>query len=194
MNYLRTIGGIILACGIASATTSAAPLTVPAGATVTVRMLDSIDTGANYAGETFRATLDSPLLVDGQTVIPKGSEAIGRLVSVERSRRIQGRPMLILELTALNFEGKSVAIQTGTYQEMGPSQTKRTAILAGGGAALGTILSVVAGGGFLLGSNVGAAAGTAVQAARGGKQLRIPGESLITFTLQSPIYMFDSGL
>ena len=194
MKHLRSIGGIILACGIAVATASGAPLTVPAGATVTIRMLDSIDTGTNYAGETFRATLDSPLSVDGQTVIPKGAEAIGRLVLVERSGRVQGRPMLTLELTALNFEGKSVAIQTGAYQEVGPSQTKRTAILAGGGAALGTILSVVAGGGFLLGSHVGAAAGTAVQAVRGGKQLRIPGESLITFTLQSPIYLFDSGL
>ena len=194
MKYLRSIGGIILACGIAAAAAVGAPLTVPAGATVTIRMLDSIDTGTNYAGETFRATLDSPLLVDGQAVVPKGAEAIGRLVSVERSGRVQGRPMLTLELTALNFEGKSVAIQTSSYQEAGPSQTRRTAILAGGGAALGTILSVVAGGGFLLGSNVGAAAGTAVQAVQGGKQLRIPGESLITFTLQSPIYLFDSGL
>ena len=194
MKHLRSIGGMILVCVVAAAATSAAPLTVPAGMTVSVRMLDSIDTGTNYAGETFRATLDNPLMVDGQTVIPKGAEAIGRLVSVERSGRVQGRPVLTLELTALNFDGKSVAIQTSTYQEMGPSQTKRTAILAGGGAVLGTIVSVVAGGGFLLGSHVGAAAGTAVQAARGGKQLRIPGESLITFTLQSPIYLFDSGL
>ena len=52
MSNLRTIGGIILACGIAVATANAAPLTVPAGATVTVRMLDTIDTGINYAGET----------------------------------------------------------------------------------------------------------------------------------------------
>jgi len=194
MKHLRSIGGMILVCVVAAAATSAAPLTVPAGMTVSVRMLDSIDAGTNYAGETFRATLDNPLLVDGQTVIPKGAEAIGRLVSVARSGRIQGRPVLTLELTALNFDGKSVAIQTSTYQEMGPSQTRRTAILAGGGAVLGTIVSVVAGGGFLLGSNAGAAAGTVVQAVRGGKQLRIPGESLVTFTLQSPIYLFDSGL
>jgi len=193
MKHLRAIGGMIAACALAAAA-SAAPLTVPAGMTVTVRMLDTLDTGTNYAGETFRATLDNPLVVDGQTVIPKGAEAIGRLVFVERSGRIQGRPRLTLELTALNFDGKSVPVQTSAYQETGPSQTKRAAILAGGGAALGTILSMVAGGGFLLGSNAGAAAGTAVQAVRGGKQLRIPGEALITFTLQSPIYMFDSGL
>lgn len=193
MKHLRYTGGIILACVVA-ATGRAAPLTVPAGMAVTVRMLDTIDSGHNYAGETFRGTLDTPLMVDGKTLVPKGAEAIGRLVSVWPAGRIQGRSSLTLELTALNFEGKSVGIQTGTYQEMGPSPTKRTAILAGGGAVLGTVVSVVAGGGVLLGSNVGAAAGTAVQAVRGGKQVRIPGEALVTFTLQSPIYLFDSGL
>ena len=50
-----------------------------------------------------------------------------------------------------------MAIQTSTYQEEGQSQTKRMAILTGGGAVLGTVVSVIAGGGILLGSNAGAA-------------------------------------
>ncbi len=194
MKRLRFTGTILLACVVAAAAGSAAPPTVPAGMTVTVRMLDGVDSSINYSGETFRATLDSPLTVDGKTLVPKGAEAIGRLVSVERASRFQGRPTLTLELTALNFEGQSVAIQTSTHQEEGQSQTKRMAILAGGGAVLGTVVSVIAGGGILLGSNVGAAAGTAVQAVRGGKEVRIPSEALVTFTLQSPIYLFESGL
>ncbi len=194
MRHLQITGAVLLACVAAAVTGSAAPLTVPAGMTVTVRMLDGVDSSTNYAGETFRATLDAALTVDGKTLVPRGAEAIGRLVTVERGRRLQGRPMLTLELTALNFEGQSVAIQTSTHQEMGPSQTKRTMILAGGGAVLGTVISVIAGGGVLLGSNVGAAAGTAVQAVRGGKDLQIPAEALVTFTLQSPIYLFESGL
>jgi hypothetical protein len=56
------------------------------------------------------------------------------------------------------------------------------------------VISVIAGGGILLGSNVGGAAGTAIQAVRGGKDLRVPPEALMTFTLQSPIYLFESGL
>ena len=43
MKHLRSIGGMILVCVVAAAATSAAPLTVPAGMTVSVRMLDSID-------------------------------------------------------------------------------------------------------------------------------------------------------
>lgn len=194
MKQLRITGAIILVCVVAAAVGRAAPLTVPAGMTITVRMLDGVDSSANYSGETFRATVEEPLTVDGKTLIPKGAEAIGRLVSVERASRFQGRPALTMELTALNFEGQSVAIQTSAHQERGQSQTKRTMILAGGGAVLGTVISVIAGGGILLGSNIGGAAGTAIQAVRGGKDLRIPAEALMTFTLQSPIYLFESGL
>ena len=194
MRRLKVTGAMIWVCVVAAAVGSAAPLTVPAGMTITVRMLDGVDSAVNYTGETFRATVEEPLMVDGKTLIPKGAEAIGRLVTVERAGRFQGRPALTMELTALNFEGQSVAVQTSAHQETGQSQTKRTMILAGGGAVLGTVISVIAGGGILLGSNVGGAAGTAIQAVRGGKDLRIPAEALMTFTLQSPIYLFESGL
>ena len=194
MKQLRITGAIILVCVVAAAVGSSAPLTVPAGMTITVRMLDGVDSSVNYNGETFRATVEEPLMVDGKTLVPKGAEAIGRLVTVERAGRFQGRSALTMELTALNFEGQSVAIQTSAHQETGQSQTKRTMILAGGGAVLGTVISVIAGGGILLGSNVGGAAGSAIQAVRGGKDLRIPSEALMSFTLQSPVYLFESGL
>jgi hypothetical protein len=193
MQHLRFIGAVLLLCVVA-AMGSAAPLTVPAGVSVTVRMLDGVDSATSYAGETFRATLEQALMVDGKTLVPRGAEAIGRLVSVERAGRFRGRPSVTLELTALNFDGQSVAIQTSAHQEQGASQTKRTAILAGGGTVLGTIIAAVAGGGILLGSNVGGAAGTVAQAVSGSKDLRIPAEALVMFTLQSPIYLFESGL
>ena len=194
MRHLKISGAILFVCVVAAAMGSAAPLTVPAGMTITVRMLEGVDSSANYSGETFRATVEEPLMVDGKTLIPKGAEAIGRLVAVERAGRFQGRPALTMELTALNFEGQSVAIQTSSHQETGQSQTKRTMILAGGGAVLGTVIGAIAGGGILIGSNIGGAAGTAIQAMRGGKDLRIPPEALMTFTLQSPIYLFETGL
>lgn len=194
MKHLRITGTMILMCVVAAAVAGAAPLTVPAGMTITVRMNQGVDSSANYPGETFRATVEEPVTVNGKTLVPKGAEAIGRLVSVERAGRFQGRAALTMELTALNFGGQSVAIQTSAHQETGQSQTKRTLILAGGGALLGTVVGAIAGGSILLASNVGGTAGTVVQAVRGGKDLRIPPEALMTFTLQSPIYLFESGL
>jgi len=167
----------------------AATVTIPAGATLTVRMADSIDSDKNYAGETFRATVDAPVTVNGTTVIPQGAEAIGRVTSVIQAGRFRGRPVIMLELTALNFDGRSVAVLTGSHQEMGGSRGKETAVFAGGGSAIGTVIGTIAGGGvgFLLGSSIGAAGGAVVQAVRGPQPLRIPAESLMLFTVQSPV-------
>lgn len=171
------------------ATSQAASVTIPAGATITVRMADSIDSKTDHVGETFRATLDSPLMVDGKVAVPRGAEAIGRLTAVEPAGHVKGRPMLAVELTALNFDGKSVAVRTSSYQEVGSSRGKQTAEVAGGGALLGTIIGAISGGkkGAVIGAGAGAAGGTIVQTVRGTERIRIPAESLVIFTLQSPI-------
>src|SRR5205809_994856 len=45
-------------------------ITIPAGTDVYVRMIDSIDSERSHPDETFRASLDKPVLVDNQTIIP----------------------------------------------------------------------------------------------------------------------------
>lgn len=167
----------------------AAPVTIPAGTTMTVRMADSLDSSMNHAGETFRAIVDAPVTVNGRVVIPVGAEAIGRLNYVEQPGRFRGRAVMAMELTALNFDGKSVAVLTSTHQEAGGSRGRQTATYTGGGGALGTLFGAMAGGspGFLIGAAIGAAGGAVVQAVRGPDPVRIPAESLLLFTLQSPI-------
>ncbi|MBI2819171.1 MAG: hypothetical protein HYX73_04260 [Acidobacteria bacterium] len=152
-------------------------------------MAESIDSDRNYAGETFRATVDSAVTVDGRVVVPQGAEAIGRLTSVIQPGRFRGRPVIMMELTALNFNGRSVGVLTSAHQEMGGSRGKETAMFAGGGGAIGTVIGTIAGGGvgFLLGSSIGAAGGAVVQAVRGPQPVRIPAESLMLFTVQSPV-------
>ena len=180
---------IALALLFVAATSQAASETIPAGATIAVRMMETIDSKTNHVGEMFRATLNSPLRVNGRIVIPQGAEAIGRLTVVEQGGRIRGRPILALELTALNFAGQSIAIRTSFYQEAGSSRGKETAKVAGGGGLLGGVMGAVAGGkkGSVIGAGIGAAAGTIVQTVRGTERLRIPAESLVLFTLQSPV-------
>ncbi|MBI3933227.1 MAG: hypothetical protein HY316_00955 [Acidobacteria bacterium] len=167
----------------------AASITIPAGTTLTVRMADSIDSDKNYPGETFRATIDTAVTVNGTVVVPQGAEAIGRVTSVIQPGRFRGRPVVMMELTALNFGGRSVGILTSARQEMGGSRGKQTALFAGGGGVLGTVIGTIAGGGvgFLLGSSIGAAGGAVVQAVRGAEPVRIPAESLMLFTVQSPV-------
>ena len=167
----------------------AASITIPAGTTITVRMADSVDSKKNYAGETFRATVDTPVSVNGRVAVPQGAEAIGRLTSISQAGRLRGRAVVMLELTALNFDGKSIPLLTSSHVESGNSRGKQTAMYAGGGGLVGTIIGSIAAGpaGFLIGSSIGAASGTVMQAVRGPQPLRIPAESLMIFTVQSPV-------
>jgi len=67
-------------------------------------------------------------------------------------------------------------------------KNKRTAEAVGGGAALGTIIGAIAGGakGAAIGVLVGAAGGAGVQVLNKGKDVRVPAETLLTFTLNKP--------
>ncbi len=186
MKASKQVGSAALALLLTTAMGRAASMTVPAGATIFVRMTDALDSKTNRSGETFRATVDSPVTVDGKIVVPKGAEVIGRVTDVESSGRIKGRPMISVELTALNFGGKSVAIRTSAYQEGGASRGRQSAKIAVGGTIVGTILGFV-GGAPWIGTGLGAAAGMVVQTVRRPGQIRIPAESLLPFTLQSPL-------
>jgi len=63
----------------------ASGIQMPAGTPITVRMIESVDSNVAKLGHTFRASVDEPVLVNGQTAIPRGAEAIVQLVVVKRS-------------------------------------------------------------------------------------------------------------
>ena len=64
---MRQIGMVmILALSLGAATARGASMTIPAGSTISVRMTDSLDSKNSRAGETFRATLDAPVTIDGK--------------------------------------------------------------------------------------------------------------------------------
>src|SRR5260370_1025879 len=56
-------------------------ITVPANTVLTVRTIDSIDSKTNQAGEVFRASLDAPIVVNNQFIVPTGADAYINLVT-----------------------------------------------------------------------------------------------------------------
>jgi len=78
-----------LPSGPAEAPSAPAPhpvgITIPAGTVVTVRMIDSIDSSRNRAGEEFAASVDAPIVVDGRVVIRRGADARVRLVEARNA-------------------------------------------------------------------------------------------------------------
>jgi hypothetical protein len=164
-------------------------VTIPAGTTVTVRMIDGIDSSQNRPGEEFAASVDAPVVVGDHIVIRKGADARVRLVQAKSAGRMTGRSELEVELVGLAIAGQTFAVESGSVEKAGASRGKRTAATVGGGAALGGLIGAIAGKGkgAAIGAAVGAGAGTAVQAATKGEQIQIPPETKLDFSLRGPI-------
>ncbi len=164
-------------------------VTIPAGTTLAVRLVDGIDSETNQTGETFRATLNSPLSAEGEVAIPSGYDVEGHLVEVKSAGKFAGQSVVVMQLDRISVGGKSYGIQTDQYKREGSSRGKNTAAKVGAGAAIGAIIGGIAGGGK--GAGIGAAAGGGlgggVQAATKGQQIKLPSETVVNFTLQNPL-------
>lgn len=164
-------------------------LTVPSGTAISVRLVDSINCETTHPGETFRATLDSPLSSNGEIAIPAGYTVEGHVVDVKSAGKFAGQSLLVLQLDRLSAGPKSYSLQTDQFRRQGSNRSTNTAEKVGGGAAIGAILGGIFGGGK--GAGIGAAAGGGlgggVQAAGKGQQIKLASETVLTFTLQSPL-------
>lgn len=164
-------------------------VTIPAGTTLAVRLVDTIDSEKNQPGETFRATLNSPLSAEGDVAIPAGYDVEGHIVDVKSAGKFAGQSLLILQLDRISVGGKSYSLQTDQYKRQGNSRGKNTAEKVGAGAAIGAIIGGIAGGGkgAAIGAAAGGGLGGGVQAATKGQQIKLPSETVINFTLQNPL-------
>lgn len=155
-----------------------------------MRLLDRIDTATSHPGDSFRATLNAPLVDEsGATVVPKGYAVSGKIVDLKSAGRFAGSSELVLELTQLSVNGKLCSLQTNQYTRQGKSRGKSTAEKVGGGAALGAILGGIFGGGkgAAIGATVGAGAGTGVSATGRGQQIVLRPETVLNFELESTL-------
>jgi hypothetical protein len=162
---------------------------VPADSMITIRMIDGVDSAVNKAGEVFHASLDSPLLVDNNTVVPPGADVYVRLAEASSAGHIKGQSELHLELVKLEFQGQSYPLTSSTYSIAGSSRGKDTAKKVGAGAVIGGLIGAIAGGGkgAAIGAGVGGGAGGVYQASTSGKQVKIPSETKLNFQLEQPV-------
>ncbi|HXX45993.1 MAG TPA: hypothetical protein VEJ38_14785 [Candidatus Acidoferrales bacterium] len=164
-------------------------ITIPAGTSVFVRMIDSVDSSVNEVGDTFKASLESPLLVGNTVVAPKGADAYGRLTQAKEAGKISGGAELTLELTGIRVGGNIVPLNSTDYDVAGKGRGTQSAQRIGGGAVIGTIIGAIAGGGkgAAIGAVAGAGTGTAVQVFTHGDKVRVPSETLLEFRLQNDV-------
>lgn len=165
------------------------------GTQVAVRLIDPIDSEKNQTGDTFHATLNTPLTSDGEQAVPAGVELTGHIVELRSAGKFAGQSVVVLQLDSLSSRGKTYNLQTDQYKKEGSSRGKNTAEKVGGGAVLGSIIGAIAGGGkgAAIGAAAGAGAGGGVQAASKSQQIKLPSETVLNFTLQAPVTVAQSS-
>ncbi len=134
---------------------------LPEGTPIPVRLQTGLSSASSHAGDTFNAVVDEPVIIDGETVVSRGTTATGRVLEVkagassrenslpggrdssqdnsqEGSRDTSARDgssepgYLRIVLVSLNVGGKAVAIETSSIFAKGVLREERN---ASGGAA-----------------------------------------------------------
>ena len=182
------------AAGFAQQPAQPAPssgMQIPIGTKITIRMIDSVNSEQTRLGQTFRASVDEPVILNEQTVVPRGADAFVKLVEDKQSGKFEGKTVLTLVLQQVMVNGRMVDVTTGDVSEASSSRGSRTAKVVGGTAALGAIVGALAGGGkgAAIGAGSGAAVGGGVQEMTKGQVVKVPSETRLTFTVQQPVQL-----
>jgi hypothetical protein len=128
-------------------------------------------------------------MLNGDTVIPRGADAVVKLADSKESGKLTGRTELTLDLVSVKVNGRMVDINTETVSRESSSRGARTAKVAGGTAAVGAIIGAIAGGGkgAAIGAGAGAAAGAGAEVVTKGQKVKIPSETRLTFVVDTPV-------
>ena len=159
------------------------------GTNMVVRLIDGVDSETSQLGQTFQASLDEPIMINGDTVVPRGADVVAKLVEDKQSGKISGRTELTLDLASIRVNGKMVDITTGEVTTASGSRGAKSAKVIGGATAVGAVLGGIFGGGkgAAIGAASGAGAGGAVQVLTKGQKVKIPAETRLSFTLQNDL-------
>jgi hypothetical protein len=158
---------------------------VPAGTSLLVRMVDSLDTSKTQTGALFTATLETSLVANDVIVARKGTTVYGKVTKSSNAGRMAGKSELQLELSNIVINGAGVPISTSGFQQKGSSSGASTAKKTAGGAGLGAAIGAISGNAGR-GAAIGATVGAGASAATKGQSIRVPSETLLEFTISVP--------
>jgi hypothetical protein len=163
-------------------------VTIPAGQSLLVRMIDEVDSSKNHIGDVFHASLETDLYINSSLIARKGTDVYGRLAEAQEAGHFSGSAELQLELIRIVIDGHDYPLVSSDYNLKGQGRGSDTAKKVGGGAVVGAIIGAIAGGGkgAAIGAGAGSAVGAGVQVFTRGKQVKVPSETLLEFRLQQP--------
>ncbi|MEK6398950.1 MAG: hypothetical protein V4734_12750, partial [Terriglobus sp.] len=183
------------AAPLATTTTAAAPvfipadITIPAGTGLAIRINQRIDVKHAQVGQRFTGDLAESISQDGKVILPRGTDVRGVIDAAHRRGHFKGRSVLELRLTSVVHDGKVYPIETADFVASKKGKGKRTAGWIGGTAGAGMLIGGIASGGvgLLAGGLAGGGLGTLIAGTTGNRDIVIPAESLVRFRLQDDL-------
>src|ERR1700686_322593 len=163
------------------------PEYLPAGTRLAVLTNEQIDSNTANTNQIYAGQVDQDVTDNaGEIIIPRGSPA--ELVI----RTFSSGNDMTLDVQAITVNGRRYRISTAPLRQSGRNglgMNKRTAEMVGGGALIGTIIGAVVGHGkgAAIGAAVGAAGGAGAEVLTKGKQVSIPAETVLTFSLNNSV-------
>jgi hypothetical protein len=109
---------------------------LPAGTLLTVRLKSPILADGRSASEAFDAIVDEPVLVEGNTLLPRGTSVAGRVEAAHASQLKRNRGYVRLKLDSIAVAGQELPIQTSSLFVNGNADQSEA---AGSGASPGII-------------------------------------------------------
>ena len=100
-----------------------------------MRLDQSLATNRVAAGTPFAATVADPVVVNGQTVIPRGAPVEGEVISAREAGRLKGRAYLRLTLESVQVDGNDYDLRSSTFVRVGHKHKNRNWAFIGGGGA-----------------------------------------------------------
>ena len=163
--------------------------TLPVGTTLPLELKSTIASDVSEVEDTVRATLRNAVTVDGQEVLPAGTEVAGHVTEAERAGRVKGRARLAFRFTSLRYDDERMSLRTDPIVQEAEATKGEDATKIGIGAGAGAVIGAVVGGksGAAKGAVIGGAAGTGAVMATRGKEVRLEPGTDIPVRLAAPL-------
>jgi hypothetical protein len=106
---------------------------LPEGTPIPIRLQKALSSASSHAGDTFSATIDEPVVIDGHTLVDRGTPATGRVLEAKPSASSRGSSRgsslepgyLRIVLVSVNIGGRPVMIETSSIFAKGGSRDER---------------------------------------------------------------------
>jgi hypothetical protein len=92
---------------------------VPTGTELALRLVEPLGSKISHANQSFAAILDRDIEIHGQTAIPAGARATGKVVFARLAGRFAGEANLALEIDSIKINRHEFAVRT-SIRSFGP--------------------------------------------------------------------------